>query len=129
MSDTFDTITRILILIRSIRLSCPDAIKRLQKQIEVLRTEFESLLLPIEVERIKFALFIWILTFCDIRLWLRNCIKQIPIRSRPPPRRRRRSCCSVKDPRPQPSIISEYLSRFPVSVCGSARSYKSRNQF
>jgi hypothetical protein len=43
-------------------------------------------------------------------------------RRRPPPRRRRRSCASLSNPRPQPSILSENLSRFAVSVCKSSRS-------
>ena len=42
-------------------------------------------------------------------------------RRRPPPRTRRRSCASVNNPRPQPSLFSENLSRFAVSVCKSAR--------
>jgi hypothetical protein len=40
---------------------------------------------------------------------------------RPPPRGRRRSCASASNPKPQPSIISEYLSRYPKAVCGSSR--------
>jgi len=42
-------------------------------------------------------------------------------RRRPPPRSRRRSCASVSNPRAQPSILSENLSRFAVSVRQSAR--------
>jgi hypothetical protein len=38
---------------------------------------------------------------------------------RPPPRGRRRSCASASNPKPQPSVISEYLSRYPSKVRGS----------
>jgi hypothetical protein len=40
---------------------------------------------------------------------------------RPPPHGRRRSCASASNPRPQPSILSETLSRYSASVCESAR--------
>lgn len=44
----------------------------------------------------------------------------ISTRRRPPPHCRRRSCASVSNPRPQPSILSENLSRFAFSVCQSS---------
>jgi hypothetical protein len=48
-------------------------------------------------------------------------ILPIPKNRRPPPRGRRRSCDSINNPRTQPSILSENLSRFAISVCQSAR--------
>jgi hypothetical protein len=54
-------------------------------------------------------------------LLLLDEINSIQTRRRPPPRSRRRSCANVNNPRPQPSILSENLSRFAVSVCQSSR--------
>lgn len=54
-------------------------------------------------------------------LLLLDEIHSISTRRRPPPRRGRRTCTSVSNPRPQPSILSENLSRFAVSVCQSSR--------
>jgi hypothetical protein len=45
----------------------------------------------------------------------------VSIRRRPPPRGRRGSCYSVHNPRPQPTILSENLSRFSTTVCESPR--------
>jgi hypothetical protein len=46
---------------------------------------------------------------------------------RPPPRGRRRSCASVTNPQPQPSIISEFLSRYPASVRQPSRRLASES--
>jgi hypothetical protein len=54
-------------------------------------------------------------------LLLLDEINSIQTRRRPPPRSRRRSCANVNNPRPQPSILSENLSQFAVSVCQSSR--------
>ncbi|KAH6706256.1 hypothetical protein BKA61DRAFT_136866 [Leptodontidium sp. MPI-SDFR-AT-0119] len=43
-------------------------------------------------------------------------------RRRPLPRHRQSVCASADNPRPQLSILSEILSRFSFTVCGSARS-------
>jgi hypothetical protein len=40
---------------------------------------------------------------------------------RPPPRGRRRSCLSLSNPKPQPSVLSENLTRFALSICQSSR--------
>jgi hypothetical protein len=50
-------------------------------------------------------------------------LKTVSIRRRPPPRNRRRFCASAKNPRPQPSIMSEYLSQLSSGVCRPPRSF------
>lgn len=64
--------------------------------------------------------FFWVLLVFDTPFLLEKIQSNITTR-RPPRRRRRRSCLSVSNPRPQPSILSENLSRFAVSVRQSSR--------
>lgn len=129
MSDTFTTLTRLLTLISSITEATPvSTLKRLQKEVQFLRQQFKTLEqtlfdIPAETQQKILRLFDWAVTFVDIQLWKRRCSKNIFVESRPPLRPRRRSCCSVKDPRPQPSVFAEYLSRYPGSVCQSPRSF------
>lgn len=61
-------------------------------------------------KRITFRWIIVIVIHSDGK---RLCI----LNRRPPPRGRRRSCASANNPKLQPSIMSEYLSRYPSEVC------------
>lgn len=71
------------------------------------------------LQRRIFYYYIFLGHISDIALFLISTF--ISHRRRPPSRRRRRSCASVYNPRPQPSILSENLSRFAVSVCQPSR--------
>jgi hypothetical protein len=135
MSDTFSTLTRLLFLISTIQQSSPinlQTLNEIKKEVQTLREEYNLLQQTLhhdennteepilaaqkEVER----LFDWIVTFCDIQLFVRERSKQILVPCRPPPVKRRRSCCSVNNPRPQYTGFKESLSRAAV-VCGSER--------
>jgi hypothetical protein len=66
----------------------------------------------------KILHFFTIWTFWGWPTWE---INSNPKRRRPPPRRRRRSCLNSSNPKPQPSILSENLTRSAFSVCQSPR--------
>ncbi|OBT94046.1 hypothetical protein VE01_07077 [Pseudogymnoascus verrucosus] len=54
--------------------------------------------------------------FAIIAFGLSQSLGSLAITRRPPPRHRRRSCASVNNPRPQPTLVSENLSRFAFFI-------------
>jgi hypothetical protein len=70
-----------------------------------------------ETRRINWLIFRWIAGI----LFLSDGKSLHILSRRPPPRGRRRSCVSASNPKPRPSIISEYLSRYHTAFCGSSR--------
>lgn len=84
-------------------------------------------------DRVSSFLVSWNLKSVDVRIvnwlalrWIAMFLSQsdgkrlCTLSRRPPPRGRRRPCASASNPKPQPSIISENLTRYPASVCGSS---------
>jgi hypothetical protein len=90
--------------------------------VEILRTslhdDFWSL--PFPTPTLNFVGFDPGLKIWQVIFWfLGSASLNYRMRRRPPPGRRRRSCSSVSNPRPQPSVLSENLSRFAIPVCQS----------
>lgn len=71
----------------------------------------------VETRRVNWLIFRWIAGI----LFLSDGKSLCTLSRRPPPRGRRRSCASASNPKPRPSIISEYLSRSATAFCGSSR--------
>jgi hypothetical protein len=78
-----------------------------------------------EEKKQDIKLLIAILIYLSRRLKSSKRRSSGSVRRRPPPHCRRRSCASANNPRPQPSLVSEYLSRFALSVCQSTRTLAS----